>query len=315
MGVSVRHRGTRARIRRFRRNRRGLVAVVGTLLSLLVFLSLFGVFLTFYLPLWMADNEANFTGGIQASLANLESNIQLQAETGNPPVLSTPFTMSSSNVPLLSVPTVGSLQFLPRTPGASVTLSIPNFLAPKTPYVQTFGGSLGTLLLSLPNRYYSPQTFEVEDGAVIQSEGDTNQLIAYPPVFELEKTGSSLSLTLMLIQMYGNATRLISPGTIEVYSALLGDTQTIANNRTGAVASLYLNVTTHYPCAWSTFFNQSRTEANVSASQMSVTYTSGYAPCTATSGLAKNINVYISNIAHVTLILANFQLSAGIGVV
>jgi hypothetical protein len=315
MGVSVRHRGGRARHRRFRRHRRGLVAVVGTLLSLLVFLSLFGTFLTFYLPLWMADNEANFTGGVQASLAELQSNMQLQAETGFPPILSVPFTMSSPNVPLLSVPTVGTLQLLPRTPGTSVTLSIPNFVAPNTPYVQTFGGTLGTLLVTLPNRYYSPQTFEVEDGAIIQSEGDTNQLVAYPPVFELQKTGTSLSLTLMLIQIYGNATRLISPGTVEVYSQLLGVTQTIANNRTGAVASLSLTVSTHYPCAWSTFFNQSRAEANVSASQMVVTYSSGYTPCTATSGLSKNVNVVITNLAHVTLMLANFQLYAGIGAV
>jgi hypothetical protein len=280
---------------------------------LLVFLSLFGTFLTFYLPLWMTDNEANFTGGIQASLAQLQSDMQLQAETGYPPVLSTPFTMSSANVPLLSVPTVGTLQFLPRTPGASVTLSIPNFVAPKTPYIQNFGGTLGTFLVTLPNRYYSPETFEVEDGAIIQSTGDTNQLVAYPPVFELQKTGTSLSLTLMLVQMYGNATRLISPGTVEVYSELLGTTQTIANNRTGAVASFYMNVSTHYPCAWSTFFNQSRALANVSASQMSVTYSSGYTPCTVTQGLSKNVNLYISNIAHVTLILANFQLYAGIG--
>ncbi|MGC2288684.1 MAG: hypothetical protein WA688_02350 [Thermoplasmata archaeon] len=315
MGVSVRHRAQRARYRRLRTNRRGLVAVVGTLLSLLVFLSLFGTFLTFYLPLWMADDEANFTAGVSTSLAELQSNMQLQAETGNPPVLSTPFTMSSDSVPLLSVPTTGTLAFLPRTPGASVSLSIPNFLTANTPYKQTFGGSLGTMLITLPNRYYSPETFQLEDGAIIQSEGDTNQLISFPPIFILQKIGTSLSLTMMLTQMYGNATRLTSPGTIEVYSELLGATQTLKNNNTGAVASLFLNVTTHYPCAWSTFFTQSRTVGNVSAAQMTVTYSAGYTPCTATSGQAKTINVLITNIATVTLILANFQLSAGIGVV
>jgi hypothetical protein len=315
MGVSVRHRVQRARHRRLRKSRRGLVAVVGTLLSLLVFLSLFGTFLTFYLPLWMTDNEASFTAGVATSLAELQSNMVLQAETGGPPTLSTPFTMSSASVPLLSVPTTGTLLFLPRTPGALVSLSIPNFLTGNTPYKQTFGGSLGTMQINLPNRYFTPQTFQLEDGAIIQSEGDTNQLIAYPPIFELEKIGSTLDLTLMLTQMYGNATRLTSPGTIQVYSTLLGTTQTLRNNNTGAVASLFLNITTHFPCAWSTFFTQSRSSANVSASQMTVSYTSGYTPCTATSGLAKNVNVLITNIATVTLVLANFQLSAGIGVV
>jgi hypothetical protein len=314
MGVSVRHRGYHARHRRFRRNRRGLVAVVGTLLSLLVFLSLFGVFLTFYLPVWMTDNEANFTSGITTSMAELQSDMVLQAEYGAPAILSTPFTMSSNSVPLLSVPTIGTLAFLPRTPGASVSLSIPNFLAANTPYKQTFGGSLGTLQLTLPNRYYTPETLQFEDGAVIQYQSDTNQFMAYPPIFSLEKEGSTLHLTMMLTQMYGNATRLTSPGTIEVYSQLLGQTQTLENNLTGAVASFYLNITTHYPCAWTTFFTQARTLANVSASQMTVTSVDSPV-CVSTSGLAKTVDVYLSNIALVTLVLANFQVSAGIGVV
>ncbi len=290
------------------------MAVVGTLLSLLVFLSLFGTFLTFYMPLWMSDNESDFTAGIATSMAELQSNMQLQAATGGPPVLSTPFTMSSQSVPLLSVPTTGTLAFLPRTPGASVSLTIPNFLTANTLYHQTFGGSLGTLTLTLPNRYYTPTTFEMEDGAVIQYESDTNQLIVYPPIFALQKMGTSLSLTLSLTQMYGNATRLTSPGTIQAYSSLLGDTQTLRNNNTAAVSSFFLNVTTHYPCAWTNFFLSSRSAANVTASQMSVTSvdTSG---CVSVGGEAKTVDVEITNIATVTLLLANFQLSAGIGVV
>jgi hypothetical protein len=290
------------------------VAVVGTLLSLLVFLSLFGVFLTFYLPVWMTDNEANFTSGVATSMAVLQSNMVLQAEDGAPAILSTPFTMSSQSVPLLSVPTTGTLAFLPRTPGASVSLSIPNFLAANSPYKQTFGGSLGTLQLNLPNRYYTPETLQFEDGAVIQYQSDTNQFIAYPPIFGLEKEGNTLDLTMMLTQMYGNATRITSPGTIEVYSQLLGDTQTLKNNETGAVASFYLNITTHYPCAWTTFFTQSRILANVSTSQMTVTSVDSPA-CVSTGGLAHTVDVFISNIALVTLVLANFQVSAGIGVV
>ncbi len=314
MGVSVRSRAQRARLRRLRRSRRGLVAVVGTLLSLLVFLSLFGTFLTFYLPLWMSDNESNFTADIATSMAELQSNMQLQAVTGVASILSTPFTMSSESVPLLSVPTTGTLAFLPRTPGASVSLSIPNFLTANTPYHQTFGGTLGTLTLTLPNRYYTPTTFEMEDGAVIQYESDTNQLIVYPPAFALQKMGTSLSLTLALTQMYGNATRLTSPGTIQAYSELLGDTQTLKNNNTVSVASFFLNVTTHYPCAWTNFFLNSRSLANVTASQMSVTSVDS-SGCVATAGQAKTVDVEISNLSTVTLLLANFQVSAGIGVV
>jgi hypothetical protein len=297
--------------------------VVGTLLSLLVFLSLFGVFLTFYLPLWMSDNEAAFTGGVATSIAELQSNMVFQAETGYPPTLSTPFTMSSASVPLLSVPTTGTLVFLPRSPGAGVSLTTsPNFLngSYKYPYHvvynQTAGANLGTLTLTLPNRYFSPTTFEMEDGAVIQSQGDTNQLIAYPPIFELQKSSSELSLTVMLVQGYGNATRLTSPGTIEVYSTLLGETQFLRNNNTGAIKSFFLNITTHYPCAWTNFLKQSQLTAGVNSTQMSVTSLDSTASgCISNSGLSKTINVYVSNIESLTVILATFEVSAGIGVV
>lgn len=290
------------------------MAVVGTLLSLLVFLSLFGTFLTFYLPLWMTDNEASFTGGLQTSLAGLQSNIELQAETGRPAILAQPFTMSSDSVPLLAVPTTATLTFLPNTPGTAVSLTIPNFLTVGKNYTTSLGGSLGSLAINAPNRYFPQQTFQVENGAVIESAGDTNQLVLYPPLFVLQKTGSSLALSLMLTQLYGNATRLTSPGTIEVYSQLLGTTQTLQNSG-GNPVSLTLNVTTHFPCAWSTFFTQSRASANLSGTQMSITYSTGYVPCTPTFGLARTISVSLTNVATVTLILASIQLSSGIGVV
>lgn len=291
------------------------MAVVGTLLSLLVFLSLFGTFLTFYLPLWMTDNEATFTSGIETSLAELQSNMQLQAETGKPPVLSTPITMSSDSVPLLAIPTSATLTFLPNTPGTAVSLSIPSFFGPNKNFSTSLGGSLGTMFISVPNRYYTPVSFQVEDGAVIQSAGDSNQLVAYPPLFVLQKTGSSLSLSLMMMQLYGNASRLTSPGTIEVYSQILGNTQTLQNVNGIPVSNLTLNVTTHFPCAWSTFFTQARASANVTASQMSISYSAGYTACTATNGIARTISVSVRNISTVTIILANLQLTSGIGVV
>jgi hypothetical protein len=290
------------------------VAVVGTLLSMLVFLSLFGTFLTFYLPLWMTDNEASFASGIAASMANLQSGMQGQAQLGGPPILATPFTMSSDAVPLLSIPTTATFRFLPHSPGTAVSLSIPNFITPNTPYVQTLGGNLGTVLVTLPNRYYTPVSFELENGAVIQSAGDTNQLVAFPPVFSLVKTGSAVSLTIELVQMYGNATSVTSPGTIEVYSQLFGNSQTLQSSSTGTVASLYLNVTTHYPCAWTTFFTQSQHNANVSGSQMTVLSLDNPV-CVSANGQSQTVYVTLSNLTQVTVILATFQLSAGIGVI
>ncbi len=310
MGESVCRDRRLARRRRFRRGRQGLVSVVGTLLSLLVFLALFGTFITFYLPLWMGDNEANFTNSVQASMADLQANMQLQASSGQIAVQATPFTLSSEAVPLLTVATQGVLLFLPKTPGVFASVSIANFLNPGVTYTQNL--SLGTLQLSLPNRYYAGQTFELENGAVIQSQADNSQVLAFPPIFNIVKNGNKVNLTMMLTQTYGNATRVTSPGTIEVGSHLLGSLQNLQS--VGSVSSLVLQIQTHFPCAWTNFFTQTRSAANLTAAQMTVTSLDNPAPCHITNGTPQMLTVTLFNLASVTLIVAYFSLVAGVGV-
>ncbi len=311
MGEAGVRRGRRALRRRLRRQRRGLVSVVGTLLALLVFLSLFGTFLVFYLPLWMTDDESAFTANLQASLANLQSNMQLQTLEGSSASLAQPFTMTSQSVPLLAVPTSATLSFLPDTAGASVSLKVPNFFGSGLTYSQSL--SLGTLTLVVPNRYYTASTFEYEDGAVIQSVSDTNQYVVYPPIFSIEKLGQNTTLTVALTQMYGNATRLVSPGTIQVYSQLLGTVQTLTSQYSTGTLAPVLTLQTHYACAWTNFFLQERRSGNISASQMTVTSTDT-SGCKTVNGDSETVTVGFTAINSLTVIVSNFQLSAGIGV-
>src|ERR1700691_4589759 len=117
MGRVTHRTGGRRYRRRLRGDRRAVVAVIGTLLSMLVFLSLFGVFISEWMPLWMNDNESQFTSETQASFAQLKSSMDLQTALQGPAVYATPFTMSSNGVPVLSAATAGILNFVPNNPG------------------------------------------------------------------------------------------------------------------------------------------------------------------------------------------------------
>ena len=104
------------RARRLHGDRRGVVAVIGTLLALLVFFTLFGIFLTQYLPLWMTDNESQFTA--QAATVRpvqVECRQPVQFSPSGPQTLGTPFVVSSQGVPLLAQPTQATLIFLPSS--------------------------------------------------------------------------------------------------------------------------------------------------------------------------------------------------------
>ena len=311
MGGNLRRYGGRhyRRRRRFRGSSRAVVSVVGTLLALLVFFALFGVFITQYVPLWMTDNEAAFTGQTQASFATLKSNIDLQVALGAPPSYGTPFAMSSQGIPLLAQPTGGILNFNPKTPGLFANVSFTPGPGNAARFYQNM--SLGTLTMVLPNRYFATQTFSLEDDAVVQAQTPTQQLVAYPPSLNINVTGSQVGVTLSLIQLLGNSTQAISTGTQEVFSHYVL-TQKYSNNATIRPISATFLLGTEFPCAWYTFFSGQLQKSGIGnhavlpASPCASSNSFGYQPT--------DFQVTFNNLSSFTLILAEFTIVLGVGV-
>jgi hypothetical protein len=278
-GANVARAGRRyRRARRLRRDPRGLVAVVGTLLALLVFFALFGIFLTQYLPLWMTDNESQFTSQAATSFANFKQAVDSQYVLDGPQSIGTAFTISSQGVPLLAQPTEGTLVFLPTTcPGGfylkgTAGATALNYGQPVVPSYCVFenislstgpGGSglysqhvpSGVLEMVLPNRYFNAQTFYFEDDAVIQSQGGYQQIVTLPPPLNVTTVSGNTTVYSSFLQMYGNASTVIGQGSEEVFSHLRYSQLVTSNGKTTANGGHTLfNVTfeigTQYPCAW-----------------------------------------------------------------
>jgi len=282
---------------------------VGTLLALLVFFALFGIFLTQYLPLWMTDNEAAFTGKTQASMADLKSNMDLQLVLGGPSAFSTPFVMSSDGVPLLAQPTGGNLNFLPVQSGVFANVSMTVGPGGSSATYRNF--TLGTLSMSIPNRYYSPQVFELEDDAVVQAQNDLQQIVAFPPLLAVNTTGTQIGVQLVLVQLFGNASQAISTGTTEVSSHYLY-TQKLTSTGVGGGATFNgeFKLGTHFPCAWRTFLSSALNASGVAASHFALTPTG----CIPSNGVAKIVDLKFLNINSLTLIIGAFSLVMGVGV-
>ncbi|HEV2318002.1 MAG TPA: hypothetical protein VGV89_10600 [Thermoplasmata archaeon] len=304
------------RRRRYRRNRslrggrRAVVSVVGTLLALLVFFALFGIFVTQYVPVWMGDNESTFSASIQASLAQLKSNVDLQTTLGGPPSFSTPFTLASQGIPLIAAPTTATMDFTPRAAGTWINVSMQYGPSGKPGFYQNV--SLGTIQVSVPNRYYTPQLYEYESDAVIQSQGDTNQLVLYPPLLAVNHTGGYSAGTLGLVEFYGNATQVVSTGTIEVYSHL-GNIQSFPSNGTPAAPGQSFNVTitlgTLYPCAWATYLSGTLAKAGLPSGG----YTLSPSTCVASGGQSTIVKLVLLHLNSFDLILASFTIAIGVG--
>ena len=299
----------RRRGRRWRSNRRGVVSVIGTLLALLVFFALFGIFLTQYLPLWMTDNESAFTSATEEAMATLQSNINFQIAAGGPPVLTTPFTMASQGVPLLAAPTQGILTFNPSQAGVFANVSMTVGPGGSGPLFRNF--SLGSLSMNLPNRYYSSQLFEFEDDAVIQSQSATQQIVAFPPLLSLNTTGTAVSATLSLVQLYGNASQAISTGTQEIASHYLFSQSFTSTGPTGGgTFNAEFKLGTHFPCAWAPYLGQQLNTSLVPAAHYTLTPNG----CSNPNGLVKIVDLKLVNINAFTLVIGTFSLVVGVGV-
>ncbi len=300
--------------RRYRRGRRlhgssrAVVAVVGTLLALLVFFALFGVFITQYVPLWMTDNEAQFTAQTQESFATLKSDVDLQAALGGPPSFGTPFVMSSQGIPLLAQPTAGTLNFNPKTPGIFANVSFSPGPGNSGRLYQNL--SLGTIAMTLANRYYAPQQFSFEDDAVLQAQSPTQQIVAYPPSLNINVTGSQVGVTLSLVQLLGNSTQAISTGTQEIFTHYVHSQSYTANNSLRPVSATFL-LGTSYACGWYTFFLQEFQKTGIGSHAVLPTTS----PCSGTTSyLPSTLEVTFNNLASFTLVLSEFTVDIGVGV-
>lgn len=296
--------------RRWRaRGRRGVVSVIGAILSLLFFYALFGIFLTQYVPLWMSENEAAFTGSAQTSLATLKSNIDLQTALRSPPVYSTPFTLASQGIPLIAQPTTGQLTFTPRTAGVFVSLTVTPGPAGQSHFVQNV--SLGSLSVGLPNRYYPQQTFQLADDAVVQSQGPTAQVLAYPPLLSVNSSGTSSGVSAAIVQLFGNSTQITSTGTVEVYSHyLFSQATTIAAPN----VTVTLKIGTLYPCAWWTFLNKTVTSAlELGLPASAVALSPSASPCATYSAAAGMVEIVFTGLTSFTLVQSGISLVLGVG--
>jgi hypothetical protein len=261
------------RSRRFRGDRRGVVAVVGTLLALLVFFALFGVFLTQYVPLWMEENESALSSQIESSLSTLKSGIDDQYLIGGIPSYSVPFSLSSQSVPLLAQPTIATLSYLSGCPGGfyatngtpknvgscdfvrlAFTTGAGGAGSKNIPYTQTTPTNY--LEVQQADRYYVPVTYFFENDAVVQTQSSSHQGIVAPPPFNVTKGGGGVSFVSSILVFLGSAASYSGQGSKDVTSTLGSSTNISSTGRfltpSGAPRSFNVTLTmgVHAVCAW-----------------------------------------------------------------
>ena len=298
------------------------------MLALLVFFALFGIFLTQYLPLWMNDNEAQFTSSVATSFAQYKADVDSQYTLDGPPVLGTPFTTSSQSVPLIAQPTEGSLRFLSQACPAGFSLKTGQ---PVNTAFCVFenqsmsigpGGSgpyylsvpTGVLSMQLPNRYYSVEMFQYEADGVVQVQSGIQQFMAFAPPFNVTRLAGNTTVASSFLQLYGNSTTVVAQGSEEVYSHLRYSEYLSSNgNKASATFTYTFEIGTQYPCAWYRFLSTQLNGSGVPSTQYSLTSTPTSYSCFNPSGGTTILTLALTSVNYATLFYAGVQVNIGVG--
>ena len=222
-------------------------AVAGIVVAILLvglFVTIFSIIQTVYVPQWMEEKESEHMGEVTSQFAYLKfaTDVQLYSPTNSNLSISVPITLGSDKIPyLLSERSYGDLDILSGSSVVTIKNSTNSYIY-----------NLGTIKYSSRNSYFVDQTFSYETGAVIisQYQGD---FLSLSPFFSVNNSQMiNISFTLVNISSVGSKTSANGYSTTSILTKYLSSsdqTVTISN-----ITNITIN--TSYPSSWKSYFNE-----------------------------------------------------------
>ncbi len=242
-------------------DREGVASVVGTILALLVFLSILGIFTNHYVPSMMAGNEHNHDSQVITQISELKQaidNMMMYYINSHSSTLSayTPLTLGSSGVPMFATGTQGQMGIIPAAGNGgqdpSFALSF-SYISGGSKYTENSLAG-GGVVVNIPNRYYIPQSILYENDAVILGQSNGQVMLAAPGFNVSSQGGGSINiLQVSIITPSGTNISYSGTNTVGLSSQLLEFSQ----NSYTVYGNVTLKIVTPFASAWEKFLNTS----------------------------------------------------------
>lgn len=248
-------------------NDEGVAATIGTIMSLLVFLTAFGMFTNQFVPVWMSDNESTHMSTVVQQFTTLKSSLDIAISYNTnsriaPTPVFVPITLSSPGIPVFAAATAGILQYTPegfnQRPSFNISYTYISSTGVQNTLDQTNDGHSGGMLdLYCPNRYFVEQHLVYESGAVILNQSDGEIVIAGPQ-FAVSNMGtaSNRQIVLMITQvaLQGLDKTIGGTGSKGVTAELLYADTTSYNSSASPLPSVTITIRSTHGNAWYQYF-------------------------------------------------------------
>jgi hypothetical protein len=213
-------------IRHFKEDNNGVAAVIGTIMGLMVFLAFISLFVLYWVPVMMEDNEAKHMRDAIGQFSKLKETVDEQIATDN--TEETRDTTISSEYFNYSFQDSGQ---------------------------DVYENSSGSVDLISYNRFYVRQTLVYENGAVIisQKQGD---IVKNEPEFSVAKVGNQVNLQTTLVSMYHITDDSVAGiGQESVSTRLWYTDRWTYDDITSPNGQVTLTIVSKYSNAWSTYYD------------------------------------------------------------
>ncbi|UCE73357.1 MAG: hypothetical protein JSV56_10020 [Methanomassiliicoccales archaeon] len=243
--------------------------MIGTIMGLMVFLAFISMFVLYWVPVMMEDNEAKHMREAIGQFAELKETVDDQISQDNTnETRDTTIELGADGVPMFERETAGQLSLRLNSEFFRYTFQDTG--------EDIYENSSGSVDLISYNRFYIRQTVLYENGAVLihQKQGD---VVKNEPEFHIEKEGNSVILSATIISLYHVADDSVAGiGQESVSTRLWYTDRWTYSNITSPNGKVTLTITSKYTDAWNTFYDNTLTEAGlVSTEDYNITSGSG----------------------------------------
>jgi hypothetical protein len=224
----------------------------------MVFLAFISLFVLYWVPVMMEDNEAKHMRDAIGQFSKLKETIDEQIANDNRnETRDTTIELGADGVPMFERETPGQL---------SLRLSDEFFnISFEDNGEDVFENSSGSIELITFNRHYVRQTLVYENGAVLihQKQGD---IVKNEPEFFVEKEGNEVRIQTNLISLYHSTDDSVSGiGQESVSTRLWYTDRWTYSNITSTNQQVTFNLVTEYDEAWNTYYDTTLTNAGLVA--------------------------------------------------
>ncbi|MFP3872039.1 MAG: DUF7289 family protein [Candidatus Natronoplasma sp.] len=225
----------------------GVATTVGTIMALLVFLSLLSLITQQYVPVWMEDNEAYHMDDVKARFAEMKGSIDsliMTDQKGYPRYSS--MRLGAEGIPLFATSSPGVIRHRPRWAAEEDRGMRVNWSHEGE---ETILHSSGNISHEAYNRYFEEQTIVYEHGAIILDQEEGEVMRAKPPI-SIEEVGDEYRIRLTMVDLRGSERDIGGGGTVGITTELVSSFR----NSYEDPGNFSFELTTAYPQVWRSYF-------------------------------------------------------------